>query len=580
MSHRVLETRRVLVPWIAGLAGLASSGCFGGDDLGACTPEPPDMVALGTLDGAAFYDDDCPDRPDAEAVVVAGVRLCPDAQVLDADWPTYPSHVWVGGAGGSSEPPVDLAAFATRVDTDTAATGVAGFAWSLIDADLPRATAVVASGSGGVARTQADDPSAPVDGAPMTPETYGLIGSVSKFVSTVFFLRLLEEIAEDDTRNPAGLTVPQLVELPAYHFLPGDWKACIDNAGCGVALSSGEDADSQNDSFKTVRMRDLMAHTSGIGVQGSTYGTERLWGYMVTGTSKYDLDGDAEPNNTQGVYDYENVNIRFLAALFYGLDDPMGRAGQARIWTCDDGSGDGETVEEAQDDFEPWSVAVLDEMIVSMHDTIRDLRAIAGTDFVYSCDVPADVDIDGDPIPSGVAYIYTLPDGDPLDAGAWFSSEQQYGGCPPQGSFWTSTEELAGLLWDIQNGFFDDDRMLPMITAYESPARRLIFDNPVASPWMESALDYNNGDVHWKGGDQPVSSVWTFVDSGENLEGGSGTYPNKSGHAAVVFLPFGYAAVSMVNSGGMVSPTQANLLKNAMIDGLIAGSPPMTYPDP
>jgi hypothetical protein len=69
-----------------------------------------------------------------------------------------------------------------------------------------------------------------------------------------------------------------------------------------------------------------------------------------------------------------------------------------------------------------------------------------------------------------VAYIYSPPVAGVLDDGAWFTSKELYGGCPPQGSFWTSPEELADLLWDMHNGFFVDDRMLPMITAYGSSA--------------------------------------------------------------------------------------------------------------
>jgi hypothetical protein len=76
--------------------------------------------------------------------------------------------------------------------------------------------------------------------------------------------------------------------------------------------------------------------------------------------------------------------------------------------------------------------------------------------------------------------------------------------------------------------------------------------------------------VNWKGGDQPVTGSWTFVKDGSEL--GAGSFFLKSGHAAIVFLPFGQMAISVVNSGGMNSPAQSLLLKNAWVDALYQGN--------
>lgn len=536
-----------------------------------CFKAPP-VVALGSLSSSAYYANDCPGGSDSQAIVVAGVRLCPDSQVLGAVWPSYPEHSYL--AAGASEPVIDDSTFNSQFAADVAGANVAGAAWTVIDADLPRASKQLLSGASGTARRVADDPNAPPGGAPMSTSRFTLIGSVSKFVSSVFFLRMLEDLAADSQRNPAALTVPQLLELPAWHFLPQDWKFCINNAACGVSLSEGESAATQNESFKTVRIRDLLAHTSGLGKQGADFGTERLWGYMVTGTNKYNLDSDGIPNNVQGNYAYENVNIRFLAALFYGLTDPIGRAGESWILECDDGAGSGDIPSKTDGSYETWANDVLITMIGSMHGTISDLRAATGTPFTYSCDVPGNVDIDGNPLPAaGTAYVYPQPDGGPLGKGAWFSSESKYpgAGCPPQGSFWTSIDLLGELLWDVHNGFFLDDRLLPMITAYENPAQRLIFDPPVQSPWLENNLDWNDGNVNWKGGDQPVTSSWLSPATGKAL--GAGDYSTQGAHAAIVFLPFGQYAIAAVNSDGMGSSTQATELKNSWVEALYAANP-------
>jgi hypothetical protein len=222
---------------------LWSVGCWG--DGPNCDFVVPDVGPLGELAGVSYYDNDCVGGDADASVVVAGVRLCPDAQVLGATWPTYPTHEWIGGPA-AGEPVIDAAAYAASFTADADGNDVAGYARMLVDADQARDEMVLASGAGGVARTRANDDSAPPSGAPMETDTFALIGSVRKLVSTAFFLRMLEDIAVDAELNPSGLTVPQLLELPVYHFLPQDWKGCIGNAGWGVGRGAVGGRDGQH----------------------------------------------------------------------------------------------------------------------------------------------------------------------------------------------------------------------------------------------------------------------------------------------------------------------------------------------
>lgn len=369
---------------------LLASGCCSDGDRGIEPPEGLEETAS-CLDAAA----------DASRVVIAGRVFCDlEAFPVDPIAGDYRDDVVDGYS-------FDAAEFAAELDAAFTASGPRGYAWTLIQANRPPGSRVVASGSGGLAIAGRDAPGG--EDIPFTPTTPSNIGSVTKLVAAFGLVSAHEQVVAA-LPPEERYSLAQLLNVPAFSLLPARWQHRYDT----------------DNGLREVTIAQLLLHTSRlVGAASHPRVDDNIE------SLEHDVRYADLADNPLG---YSNFNYRLLFPIIGVLLDPEGMRDVER-----------RAADRCDDEFDD---AYLRAAAVRTRDHLEKVvfAAVPGGMPATDCD-PAQLGADWT---ARIAWAYR---DDTDESGSYYNSfttNPRY--CSTTGGYYSSTDDLGALVHAYHNG--------------------------------------------------------------------------------------------------------------------------------
>ena len=284
----------------------------------------------------------------------------------------------------------------------------------------------------------------------MTAVTDAYVGSVTKFLTGMTLLRLLER--SNTTFNPDGLSANQLLNRKIHLYFPKAWKNRMHN------------------SWKNVNFRQLLQHKSGVRV-------DKNRAYLTIQT--------AIKFNNISVRSYNNANFEILGYLLPIVKNPQ-------------------ILKQLNLSFPSSNQSeLIRQFLGKKYETImsKDLMQATIPRFKMTCDP---TNIRGIPYRNPIALLYTQRF-DPLK-GHYYSSIENHNHCRGQGSYYLSSRDLAAVVANLSSGkLISKNFYRALVTPAGNDTirdNRLVWSFELSNSYLKSRFGWNK--VPYSGGDHTI----------------------------------------------------------------------------